>query len=73
MKVTDIPGIARLSKSEKILLVEDLWENIAADDSDISIPNSHKKELNKRLDRHMKHPGKLLTLEELQTKIEMIK
>ena len=56
-----------------LYLVEDLWENIAADDSDIPIPNSHKNELNKRLDRHMKSPGKLLSLEELQSKIEMKK
>ena len=73
MKITDIPEIAKLSKSEKILLVEYLWEDIAADDSDVPIPNSHKKELNKRLDRHIKYPGKLLTLEELQSKIEMKK
>ena len=73
MKVTDIPGISKLSKHEKILLAEDLWEEIAADDSDIAVPDSHKRELTSRLDKQLTSPGKLLTLEELQANLEMRK
>ena len=32
MHASEIPKLRQLSKPEKILLVEDLWENIAADD-----------------------------------------
>jgi putative addiction module component (TIGR02574 family) len=70
MHATEIPKLGQLSKPEKILLVEDLWENIAADDSDIPVPKSHKEELNKRLTRHLKSPGNLLSLRQLQDKIE---
>jgi putative addiction module component (TIGR02574 family) len=70
MHATEIPKLRQLSKPEKILLVEDLWENIAADDSDIPVPKSHKDELNKRLTRHLKSPGNLLSLRQLQDKIE---
>ena len=70
MKATDIPEIAKLSKAEKILFVEDLWDNIAKDDSDIPFPDSHKRELDRRLEIHTTSPGKLLTLEELQANIE---
>jgi putative addiction module component (TIGR02574 family) len=73
MKISEIPEIAKLSKPEKILLVEDLWENISADDSDIPVPDSHKKELDKRLERYKKSPGKILTLKDLQINIEMRK
>ncbi len=69
MKPSDIPGIADLSPSEKILLVEDLWDDISLEEGRIDVPDSHKKELDRRLANYKKNPGKLLTLEELQTRI----
>jgi putative addiction module component (TIGR02574 family) len=69
MRATEIPKLGKLSKPEKILLVEDLWDNIAADDSDIPVPQSHKDELNRRLARHVKSPGNLLSLNQLQERI----
>lgn len=33
MNVKDVPEIKKLSTAEKILLVEDLWDNIASDES----------------------------------------
>ncbi len=69
MLVADIPEIEKLSAPEKILLVEDLWDNIALDESIVPIPHSHKQELNKRLRRYKSRPGDLLTFEELQGRI----
>ncbi|MCC5935260.1 MAG: addiction module protein [Balneolales bacterium] len=42
--------ISQLSKREKQLLTEALWDSIAEDPSVIDIPESHKKELRSRLD-----------------------
>ena len=70
MRVTDIPEISKLSTPEKILLVEDLWEAIASDDSLVPVPQSHREELDRRLEKHKSPQGKLLSLEELQTRIE---
>ncbi len=70
MRVRDIPEIARLSTPEKILLVEDLWDSIAEDASGVPVPTSHRKELDRRLERHGSGPGNLLSLEELQERIE---
>jgi putative addiction module component (TIGR02574 family) len=70
MRVKDIPEIARLSTPEKILLVEDLWDNIATDESKVPVPQSHMEELDRRLSLYEAHPGNLLSLEELQTRIE---
>jgi putative addiction module component (TIGR02574 family) len=42
MRLEDLPEISRLSSAEKILLVEDLWDSISAEPSDIPIPKSHK-------------------------------
>jgi putative addiction module component (TIGR02574 family) len=70
MRISDMPEIAKLSTPEKILLVEDLWDKIVSDESDIPVPESHKKELSKRLRRYKTTPGNLLSLKELRTRIE---
>ena len=70
MRVTDIPEIAKLSTPEKILLVEDLWDNISSNESEIPVPQSHIIELNARLKKFKSSPGKPLSLEELQARIE---
>lgn len=70
MRISDMPEIAKLSTPEKILLVEDLWDKIVSDESDVPVPPSHKKELNKRLRRYKTTPGSLLSLKELKARIE---
>jgi putative addiction module component (TIGR02574 family) len=69
VRISDIPEITKLSTPEKILLVEDLWDSIASDESVVPVPQSHIEELDRRLQRYAS-PGKLLSLEELQTRIE---
>ena len=73
MRPDDIPQIARLSTPEKILLLEDLWDSIALDQSSVSVPQSHQDELDERLKRHESDPGNLLSLEELQGRLERSK
>ena len=38
MRAVDIPEISQLSVPERILLLEELWDNIASHDSDVPIP-----------------------------------
>ncbi len=70
MHVKDIPKISKLSTPEKILLVEDLWDNISSDESAVPVPGSHKAVLDNRFNRYESAPGALLSLEELWTKVE---
>jgi putative addiction module component (TIGR02574 family) len=70
MRVSDVHEIAKLSTPEKILLLEDLWDSIASDESAVPIPQSHMEELDRRLKRYESSPGNLLSLEELRTRIE---
>jgi putative addiction module component (TIGR02574 family) len=70
MRVKDLPEISKLSTPEKILLVEDLWDSISSDESSVSVPKSHKDELDKRLKRHQTAPGTLLSLDDLRARIE---
>jgi putative addiction module component (TIGR02574 family) len=70
MRVRDIHEITKLSTPEKILLVEDLWDSIASDESNVPVPQSHIGELDTRLKRYESTPGKLLSLDDLRTRIE---
>jgi len=70
MKVNDFPEIAKLSAPEKILLVEDLWDSISSDESVVPVPQSHIEELDRRLKKYESAGGRLLSIEELQAKIE---
>jgi putative addiction module component (TIGR02574 family) len=70
VRASDIPEITTLSTPEKILLVEDLWDTIASDESGVPVPQSHIEELDRRLKRYKSAPGMLLSLEELRTRIE---
>lgn len=70
MRVKEIPEITRLSTPEKILLVEDLWDNIAVDESNVSVPRSHVAELDERLERYESVPGNLLSFDDLKARIE---
>lgn len=73
MGVMDITKIDQLSTPEKILLVEDLWDSIILDDSTVPVPKSHMEELDRRLKNYQSNPGNLLSLEELQVRIEQRK
>lgn len=70
MRVKDLPEISKLSTPEKILLVEDLWDSISADEASIPVPESHKAELDARLKRYESSPGALLSLDDLRARIE---
>jgi putative addiction module component (TIGR02574 family) len=73
MRITDIPKFENLSVPEKILLVEELWDSIAADESAVPVPPGHRDELDRRLRRYNSSPDSLLSLEELQARIEIRK
>jgi len=68
VRADNIPENRAMSVEKKILLVEDIWNSIVAEESDIPIPKSHIDELERR--REKLNPGSLLTLEELQMGID---
>ena len=42
-------GIDKLSVSERILLVQEIWDSIVGDEAAVDVPQSHKDELDRRL------------------------
>jgi putative addiction module component (TIGR02574 family) len=49
MDKTLIDELSQLNKNEKLLLVEALWDSIAADPDQFFVPDHHKSILEKRL------------------------
>lgn len=66
MTPADVPQIQKLSREEKIQLVEDLWDLIAAVADDLPVSQNEKKILNERLAAHQKSPDSALSLEEFK-------
>jgi putative addiction module component (TIGR02574 family) len=62
-------GIDRLSIEERIQLVEDLWDDIAASTEAMDIPQSHKDLLDQRLAAHEADPQAGSTWEEVKARI----
>jgi putative addiction module component (TIGR02574 family) len=49
-------GIDRLSLAERILLVEEIWDSVAAEAEALEVPQSHKDELDLRLAAYRADP-----------------
>ncbi|HHH20285.1 MAG TPA: addiction module protein [Campylobacterales bacterium] len=74
MQLAQIPEIMHLSTAEKILLVEDLWDSVVKNESEVEMLASHKQELMKRFEKYKSVPSdQLLTLEQLQKRINLRK
>lgn len=52
-----IPHFAALSASEKLLLLEELWDDLAAQPADISVPAWQKQELERRYEEFLENPS----------------
>ena len=70
MRVAHIPQFAQISTPEKLLFLEDLGDSISAEDADVPVPQSHRDELDARLQSYEADPGQILSLEELQKRID---
>jgi putative addiction module component (TIGR02574 family) len=49
--------INRLSLKERLDLVKDVWDAIAATPESVPLPDSHRQELDRRLDRPSAEPS----------------
>jgi putative addiction module component (TIGR02574 family) len=58
-----------LSVSEKLQLLEDLWDDIASDPATVPVHEWQKEELDRRKQNLLKNPGSALPWEEIQRRI----
>jgi len=62
-------SIFELSLSEKLQLVEDLWDDIASNPEEVPVHDWQKKELARRRRNLLSNPGSALTWQEIRRRV----
>ena len=62
-------GIERLGIEERLALVEDLWDSIAADSSAVPLTDAQRTELDRRIAEHDAKPNDVVPWDEIKTSI----
>jgi putative addiction module component (TIGR02574 family) len=57
MSATNLSDILKLSVDERLQLVEDIWDSIAAEPPALAVPDEQIAELDRRLDEAAANPG----------------
>jgi putative addiction module component (TIGR02574 family) len=58
-----------LSVPQRLQLVEDLWDSIAAAPGSIPVPEWQKEELDRREAEHLRNPDEVLSWEEVKERM----
>ena len=59
-------GIDRLSRNERLELVQDIWDSIAEEDGIVPLSESQRLELDRRLAAHRANPGAAVDWEQVE-------
>ena len=62
-------GIERLGIKERLTLVEQLWDSIAADSSAVPLTEAQRTELDRRIAEHEATPDNVVPWEEVKASI----
>ena len=62
-------SIFELTLSEKLQLVEDLWDDIASTPESVPVHEWQKQELSRRKQNLLNNPGSALSWEEIQRRV----
>lgn len=54
---TEFEPLFKLSRAERLQLVEDLWDSIVQEDGELSVSEEKRAELRCRRERFLKHPA----------------
>lgn len=66
LRLTDIE---RLSLAERIQLVQDIWDSIAAAPEQLPVTEAQQQELDRRLDAYQKNPQGGVSWQEIKAKV----
>jgi putative addiction module component (TIGR02574 family) len=69
MTKVQIEELLKLSVAERIQLVEDLWDSIAADPENVPLSEPQLEELRRRLAEHRANPDSAVPWEEVRRRL----
>jgi putative addiction module component (TIGR02574 family) len=69
MAKVPIQDLLNLSVAERIQLVEDLWDSVAADPASVPLTDAQKRELRIRLAEHNADPDSAIPWEEVRRRL----
>ena len=62
--------IEELSVAERILVVEQIWDSIAAEQASLPVTPAQQEELDRRLDAHRDSPAEGASWEEVKARLQ---
>lgn len=69
MILEKIPGVKTLSTSDKLLLVTELWNDLAAHPSEVPISKDQIAELDRRMEAYRRDPSQVTSWEAIQQRV----
>jgi len=63
---TEFESLFKLSRAERLQLVEDLWDSIVQEDAELSVSEEKRGELRRRKERFLQHPSSGRTWEQVK-------
>ena len=62
----ELESLLKLSRAERLQLVEDLWDSIAKEDDESPISAEKRDELRRRKERFLRHPASARSWEQVK-------
>ena len=66
---TELTDILQMSVAERIQLVEDIWDSLAASPESVPVTDAQKAELDRRLQAHAQNPDEVISWDGLKDKV----
>jgi putative addiction module component (TIGR02574 family) len=65
-----LPDVSQLSVAERIIVVEQIWDSIAAEQEPLPLTSAQEAELDRRLESHRQSPTAGSSWEEVKARIQ---
>ena len=69
MILETIPAVSRLTAAQKLLLVSELWDDLAAHPTEVPVTREQIAELDRRMETYRRDPSQVTTWEAIQQRI----
>lgn len=66
----DLDAIKRLSVSERVRLVQDIWDTLQPTADDLPLTEEQREIIDRRLEEHQRDPDSAVPWEEVKTRLE---